>query len=190
MSCKCLKLAILLVLSSAVGAEATESEVEDPRGRRIPDVVYIPTPPDVVDAMLQLAEMGRDDVVYDLGCGDGRILVHAAKEVGCTAYGIEQDPEYANDARRRVEDAAVGNRVKIDVGDATRADLDGATVVFLFLPPDAVRRLIPELLRRLPSGARILTHEQMPLHDSLNPDATVPLFAGHSLTVAHRWSVP
>jgi hypothetical protein len=160
------------------------------RRRRQAAWPFLGTPLSLVRPLLEFGQVGAMDRVVDLGCGDGRILVQAAQEVGCTAYGIEQDPQYANVARQRVQDAAVGDRVDIDVGDVARADLDGASVVFLFLPPDAVRRLVPDLLRRLPRGARILTHEQMPLHARLTPDATLPLFAGHSLTVAHRWAVP
>ena len=160
------------------------------RFRRQAAWVFLGTPTSLVPSLLEFGQVSAKDRIVDLGCGDGRILVHAAQRLGCTAYGIEQDPEYARVARERVTDAAVSDRVEIDVGDAINAELGDASVAFLFLPQDAPRRLVPDLLRRLPSGARILTHEQMPLHGSLVPDATMPLFADNSLTVAHRWVVP
>jgi hypothetical protein len=160
------------------------------RFRRQAAWVFLGTPTSLVSRLLEFGQVSSSDTIIDLGCGDGRILVHAAQQLGCTAYGIEQDLQYADIARKRVKDALVADRVEIQVGDATRAKLHGASVVFLFLPQDAVRRLVPELLRRLPSGARILAHEQVPFHQDLQPDETIPLFAENSLTVAHRWVVP
>jgi hypothetical protein len=160
------------------------------RLRRHSDWIFLGTPLSLVPSLLEFAQVTPADRVVDLGCGDARILVHAAQQIGCTAYGIEQDPEYVGIARKRVEEANLNDRVRIEEGDATDARLDDASVVFLFLPQDAIRCIVPKLLQRLPSGARILAHEQVPLHESLVPDATIPVFADNSLTVTHRWIVP
>jgi hypothetical protein len=159
------------------------------RFRRQAAWVFLGTPTSLVPSLLEFGEVTGADRIVDLGCGDGRILVHAAQRLGCKAYGIEQDPDLARLARERAEAASVSDRVTIETGDAATADLETASVVFLFLPQDAIRRLVPQLLQRLPSGARILAHEQVPLHGSPTPDATMPIFAGNSLTVAHRWIV-
>jgi hypothetical protein len=159
------------------------------RLRRHAAWVFLGTPTSLVPQLLEYGQVTSSDRIVDLGCGDGRILVYAAQRIGCSAYGIEQDLEYARIARQRVKDASVVDRVEIEVGDATSAEIEDASVVFLFLPQDAVRRLVPNLLQRLPSGARILAHEQVRFHESLRPDETMPLFAKNSLTVAHRWVV-
>ncbi len=160
------------------------------RWRGQSDWIFLGTPLSLVPPLLEFGQVTATDRIVDLGCGDGRILIYAAQHLGCTAYGIEQDPEYARIARGRVDDASMSDRVKIEVGDATRAELEGTSVVFLFLAQDAIRRLVPDLLQSLPSGARILAHEQVPLHESLIPDETKPLFANNCLTVAHRWLAP
>ena len=97
-------IAILLAASSterAASAEPTEIGNKSSSAQRIPDVVYIPTPHDVVDAMLQLADVGKDDVVYDLGCGDGRILIAAASRYGCRTVGCDIDPLRIEAARKK-----------------------------------------------------------------------------------------
>ncbi len=150
---------------------------------------FLGTPSGVVEPLLELAGVTADDRIVDLGCGDGRILIQAARLRGCRGHGIEQDPIYVELARQRTTSASVGDRVIIEAGDATRFDVGDATVVFLFLPPDAVRRLLPSLLGSLRPGARILTHEQLPLADGLMPERSRPLFATNAMTVGHLWTV-
>lgn len=119
---------------------------------------YVPTPYDVVNRMLELAEVTRDDVVYDLGCGDGRIVITAAERFGARGVGIDYDPERiaeanANAARRGVQDL-----VTFIQQDAMQADVSEATVVTLYLLSSSNRRLRPILTRQLRPGARIVSH--------------------------------
>ena len=119
---------------------------------------YVPTPYDVVNRMLELAEVTRDDVVYDLGCGDGRIVITAAERFGARGVGIDYDPERiaeanANAARRGVQDL-----VTFIQQDAMEADVSEATVVTLYLLSSSNRRLRPILTRQLRPGARIVSH--------------------------------
>jgi len=119
---------------------------------------YVPTPYDVVNRMLELAEVTRDDVVYDLGCGDGRIVITAAERFGARGVGIDYDPERiaeanANAARRGVQDL-----VTFIHQDAMQADVSEATVVTLYLLSSSNRRLRPILTRQLGPGARIVSH--------------------------------
>ncbi len=119
---------------------------------------YVPTPYDVVNRMLELAEVTRDDVVYDLGCGDGRIVITAAERFGARGVGIDYDPERiaeanANAARRGVQDL-----VTFIHQDAMAADVSEATVVTLYLLSSSNRRLRPILTRQLRPGARIVSH--------------------------------
>jgi SAM-dependent methyltransferase len=124
---------------------------------RVPDVVYVPTPERVVDTMLDLAKIGPGDVVYDLGCGDGRIVVEAAKRGARKAIGVDIDPERIAEAREKVRAAGVGDRVEIREGDLFEMDFSDATVVTLYLLPDLNLRLRPKLLA-LPPGTRIVSH--------------------------------
>src|SRR5947209_18059463 len=103
--------------------------------KRQPDVPYVPTTEEAVKAMLKLAAVKKTDVVYDLGCGDGRIVVAAARKYGCKAVGVELDPECVIAARQAVRDANVEGLVRIDEGDLFKADLAGADVVALYLLP-------------------------------------------------------
>ena len=119
---------------------------------------YVPTPYDVVNRMLELAEVTRDDVVYDLGCGDGRIVITAAERFGARGVGIDYDPERiaeanANAARRGVQDL-----VTFILQDAMEADVSEATVLTLYLLSSSNRKLRPILTRQLRPGARIVSH--------------------------------
>lgn len=122
------------------------------------DVEFIATPPEVVARMLTLAEVGKDDLVVDLGCGDGRIVVMAAQRFGARARGIEIDPSQVVRAREAVRRAGVGDRVQIVHGDIFDADISDATVVTLFLSETVNTKLLPKL-RTLKSGARVVSHD-------------------------------
>jgi SAM-dependent methyltransferase len=124
---------------------------------RVPDVIYVPTPERVVSTMLELADVRRGDVVYDLGCGDGRIVVAAAKAGAAKAVGIDIDPERVAEARENVRAAGVADRASILEGDLFQLDLRDADVVTLYLLPDLNLRLRPKLLRLKP-GTRIVSH--------------------------------
>jgi SAM-dependent methyltransferase len=124
---------------------------------RKPDVIYVPTPRKVVEEMLRMAELRPDDVVYDLGCGDGRIVIAAAQLRGVKAVGYDIDPERVKEARANVRAAGVEHLVRIEQADVFTLDLTGASVITLYLLPQLNVRLMPQLAR-LRAGARILSH--------------------------------
>jgi precorrin-6B methylase 2 len=121
------------------------------------DVPYVPTPEPVVEQMLELADVGPKDVVYDLGSGDGRIVVAAAKR-GARAVGVDLDPDRIRDARANVRRAGVEDRVELRQGDLFEVDLRPATVVTIYLLPNVNLELRPKLMRELKSGTRIVSH--------------------------------
>lgn len=120
---------------------------------------YLPTPGPVVDRMLELAEVTQNDVVYDLGSGDGRIVIAAAEKYGARGVGFEIDPELVLEARRKAQQAQVEHLVEFRQQDLFTAEFFDATVVTLYLGPSTNRRLSPVLRKQLPPGARILSHE-------------------------------
>jgi len=124
---------------------------------RKPDDIYVPTPRKVVDEMLRMAELKPDDVVYDLGCGDGRIVIAAAQLRGVRAIGYDIDPVRVEEARANVRAAGVEHLVRIEQADVFTLDLTGASVITLYLLPQLNVRLMPQLARLRP-GSRILSH--------------------------------
>jgi precorrin-6B methylase 2 len=127
-------------------------------GRRMPDVIYVPTPQEVVDGMLKLARVGKNDVVYDLGCGDGRIVVTAARNFGARAVGIDIDPIRIREAAENIRVAGVGDRAKLIEGDLFATDISEATVVTLYLLSRLNLKLRPKLMKELRPGTRIVSH--------------------------------
>jgi SAM-dependent methyltransferase len=121
------------------------------------DVPFVPTPEAVVDKMLEVAKVGPNDVVYDLGSGDGRIVIAAAKK-GARAVGIDIDPQRIREARENAREAGVQKRVEFRQGDLFKADLSGATVVTLYLLSRVNEKLRPKLLSELKPGTRIVSH--------------------------------
>lgn len=122
------------------------------------DVPYVPTPQDVVDKMLDLAKVGKNDVLYDLGCGDGRIVVTAAKERGARGTGIDLDPVRIAEARENAKKAGVGDRASFRVGDLFKTDVSSASVVTLYLLPTVNAKLRPQLWKQLKVGTRVVSH--------------------------------
>lgn len=122
------------------------------------DVPYVPTGQEVVDAMLKLADVGEGDVVYDLGCGDGRIVITAAKEYGATGTGIDIDPERISEARENAAEAGVEDKVEFVQGDLFKTDFSEASVVTLYLLSSVNMKLRPILLKQLKPGTRIVSH--------------------------------
>jgi uncharacterized protein (TIGR03000 family) len=128
-----------------------------PDKRPIADVEYEPTPQKVVDALLRLAKVTRDDVLWDLGCGDGRIPVTAAKEYGCKAVGFDIDPELVKESRTNAREHGVEKLVTIEERDIFTLDLSkGPTIVALYLLPRLNAKLLPQL-RKLPAGVRVIS---------------------------------
>ena len=125
---------------------------------RPPDVLFVGTPPEVVDAMLQGAGVKSTDVVYDLGSGDGRILIAAAKKYGARGVGIEIDPAQIKIAEENARKAGVSNKVRFVKADLFEADIREATVVTLYLLEELNVKLRPKLVRELKPGTRIVSH--------------------------------
>ena len=123
-----------------------------------PDVPYIPTPQPVVEAMLKAAAVTPADVVYDLGSGDGRIVITAAKQYGARGVGIELDPALVTQARQHAAAAGVADRVRFVTQNLFDADLKPATVVTLYLLQSLNERLRPKLVRELRPGTRVVSH--------------------------------
>lgn len=126
--------------------------------RRTPDVPYVPTPHEVVAEMLRLANVTKDDVVYDLGSGDGRIVIAAAQKFGARGVGVDINPTLVKQARENAEKAGVSNRVKFLEQDLFETDISEATVVTLYLLPEVNTRLRPKLLSQLRPGSRVVSH--------------------------------
>src|SRR5512142_451906 len=122
-----------------------------------PDVIYVPTPQDVVDEMLKLAGVRKGDVLYDLGCGDGRIPVTAAKRFGIRAVGIDIDPERIREATENARKAGVANLASFRQENLFTADFHEASVVTLYLLPELNLKLQPRLLQELKPGARVVS---------------------------------
>jgi len=126
---------------------------------REPDVVYVPTPTAVVDAMLKIANVKKGDVLYDLGSGDGRIVITAAKEYGIErGVGIDINPQRIAEANENAQKAGVTDRVKFINEDLFETDFSDATVVALYLLPELNLKLRPKLLSTLKPGTRIVSH--------------------------------
>lgn len=122
------------------------------------DVPYVPTPQPVVDRMLQLAQVKQGEMLYDLGSGDGRIVITAAKRYGARAVGIDLDPVRIQEARANAEKAGVGKQVRFIAGDLFKADLSDANVVTLYLLERINRDLRPQLWKQLKVGSRVVSH--------------------------------
>jgi SAM-dependent methyltransferase len=178
-------LGMALFLWSAGPGRAANSVQSDRRPARTPDIYFTPTRQSVADAMLILARVRRDDVVYDLGSGDGRIVILAAQKYGARGVGVELDPRLVEVSRQIAREGEVADRVAFVEGDLFTADISKATVVTLYLSDGVNRRLEPKLRRELPAGARIVSH-QFPIGDWA-PDETVRAADGTTLFL---WKIP
>jgi ribosomal protein L11 methylase PrmA len=147
---------LTVVLLGTFVSIAVAEDVSKPKKQ--PDVGFYATTQDVVEEILRLANVGKHDVVCDLGCGDGRFVITAAKKHGCRGVGYEIDPKYVKLARESAKKQGVEQLVAIHEEDIFTVDLKSMTVVTLFLLPELNQRLIPQL-EKLPKGARIISHE-------------------------------
>jgi SAM-dependent methyltransferase len=156
---------------------------------RKPDVVWVPTPSDIVVKMLELAGVTGDDVLYDMGCGDGRMVAAAAKTYGCKAVGVDINPRRIAAARATVRKEGVAKLAEIRQQDIYKVDLSEATVVTLYLLRNMNTKLIPQFEKMRP-GSRIVAHDYG--MDGVEPDKVIEAHSGKDKKL-HRlvlWTIP
>jgi len=171
--------ALILPVTGRASFTQTNGEVRAP---------YLTTPPEVVEQMLKVAKVTRDDVVYDLGCGDGRIVIAAAKKYGARGVCVEIDPARIKEARENAQKAGVADRLEFIEQDLFETDLSRATVVTLFLMKSLNLRLRPKLLRELKPGARVVSHA-FDMGD-WKPSKEVEVNRGGTWGKVYYWIIP
>jgi SAM-dependent methyltransferase len=170
-----------LALSAIMAGAAAQKPAAPPAPT--PDIHYVPTSNGVADAMLKLARVTANDVVYDLGSGDGRIVILAAKKYGARGVGVELDGDLIKEARKNAMKAGASDKVTFLQGDLFKTDLSDATVVTLYLSNSINMRLRSLLQQQLRPGSRVVSHRfEM---DDWKPDATVRLEG----TSVHLWTI-
>jgi SAM-dependent methyltransferase len=183
---------LLLAAGLSTAAQPAGVSLEHPAPVKQPDVIYVPTPQPAVDRMLELAKIEKGDLLYDLGCGDGRIVVTAAKRYGIKAIGYDIDPERIKESRENVRTNGVEHLVTIKQEDIFTLDLREANVVTLYLLPQLNVRLMPQL-RQLKPGSRIVSHDFDMRGAEPNEVAKVMVAYEDGDTVEHtiyKWIVP
>lgn len=167
---------------------AARQEPEPEQPSRKPDVPYEPSSDAAIAAMLKLAGAGPSDVVYDLGCGDGRVVLRAVRESGARGVCVDIDPQRIREARENAARQGLGERVSFRTEDLFVTDIGDASVVLLFLWPEINLRLLPKLLRELRPGARIVSN----MHDmgSFQPTQVIPIHDGPRPYDVYLWLVP
>ena len=154
------RMSLAVALLALAGLACTADDKKDKEKEKTePDVVFVPTPHEVVDKMLEVAKVTSKDTVYDLGCGDGRIVCTAAKKYKCKAIGFDIDPDRIKDSEKTKAglDKEIQKLVTIKKQDIFKVDLSPASVVTLYLLPDLNVKLIPQL-KKLKAGSRIVSH--------------------------------
>jgi len=162
----------------------TTSCYDIPKEKKEPDVIFATTPHRIVREMLQLAHVTKDDVVYDLGSGDGRIVIAAAKDFGARGVGIEIDQELVQESMKHAKEQGVSDRVTFVAQDIFQTDISRATVVTLYMLPELNTKLLPKLLKELQPGARIVSHKFG--ISNWKPDMTLEAYDSKILF----WTVP
>jgi Methyltransferase domain len=174
----------VLLWSSGISAQAP------PQPARKPDVFYAPTPPEVVDVMLKLGRVTAQDVIYDLGSGDGRIPITAARVYGARGVGIELDPALIREAQDNARKAGVAGRVQFRTADLFKSDISPATVVTLYLTPFLNFQLLPKLNRELKPGTRVVSHQW----EMMDPKDKYEYAPDHKVIVGNSniyvWTIP
>jgi precorrin-6B methylase 2 len=165
------------------------AQVDHDKPARAPDVPYEPSSGAAIAAMIELGAPGPNDVVYDLGCGDGRVVIEAVKRSGARGVCVDLDPKLIRQAQNNAARAGVVDRISFRTEDLFLTDIHDASVVMLFLWPEINLRLLPKLQRELPPGARIVSN----MHDmgELQPARTIPVSSsrprGHNV---YLWVLP
>ena len=181
-------LCILVAASCLAGAGRAQPVSSSATALRAPDVPYQPSSTEVVQAMLRLARVSAGDVVYDLGCGDGRIVIAAARDLGARGVCVDIDPRRIAEARENARRAGVAERIRFLNQDLFDTDIGEATAVMLFLWPDINLKLRPKLRRELKPGTRVVSHwHDM---DDWTPQQTVQVRSGGQLRPIHLWTIP
>ena len=170
------------------GSARVQHRARKKRALRKPDVIYYPTPPETVDEMLRMAKIKKGDVLYDLGSGDGRIPIAAAKQYGIRAVGIEIDPKLVTQAEENARQAGVADLVRFRNEDMFRVDVSEATIVTLYLSEKLNVLLRPKLLAELRPGSRILSHDFR--MGDWQPEQTVRVPWGKLYRTVYLWTVP
>ena len=179
----CLSLGLVFV--SLPSQRAVSQVISDGQEKIKLDVPYEPSSEEVVRAMIEIAKVGKNDLVYDLGCGDGRIVIAAAQKAGAHGVGVDLDPERIKESRENALKANVTDRVHFFQQDLFQTEIGKATVVMLYLWPEINLKLRPKLFRELKPGTRVVSHS----HDmgSWEPDQTITASGGHRI---HFWVIP
>jgi predicted O-methyltransferase YrrM len=143
---------------ATIAALVMPSSAQAPAPLRSPDVIFVPTPQEVVDAMLKLAKVSANDVVYDLGSGDGRIPITAARTYGARGVGIDIDPQRIKEATENLKTSGMGDKVRFLNQDLFTTNISEATVVTLYLLPSLNLKVLPKLNSELKAGTRVVSH--------------------------------
>lgn len=149
---------MLLGLLCCSSSFALESAGDDTVASEKDSAIHVPTPHEIVAKMLEVARLTKDDVLYDLGCGDGRIVIAAASKYGCHAVGYDIDERKVKESRENVKNSGVEKLVQIELKDIFKVDLSKANVITLFLLPEMNIQLIPQL-EQMKDGSRVVCHE-------------------------------
>ena len=182
-------MAMGMILAMLAGAGCTQRQDQKAQNKPEPEAPFVPSPQFAVDKMLEMAQVKKDDLLYDLGCGDGRIVVTAAKKYGCKAVGFDINPDRVKESLENVRKNQVQHLVKIVQQDIFELDLSKPDVVTLYLMPEVNERLIPQL-KKLKPGSRIVSHDFG--LGSIEPDETVYIRAPdrQSASLIYLWTTP
>jgi len=172
---------VILMLICALAAGACDSGLEN---KTEPDVVFVTTPHKVVREMLKLAGVTKDDVVYDLGSGDGRIVIAAARDFGARGVGVDIDPKLIAESTENARKAVVSERITFIEQDVLKVDISQATVIALYMLPAMNKQLLPKFFRELQPGTRVISHRF--LIGDWKPDMTLN---AHDTTI-YLWIIP
>ena len=179
-------------IAAATVLAITVAAAQTPQPKRAPDVPFVPTTDQAVQAMLKLAGVKKSDIVYDLGCGDGRIVIAAAKTYGAHGVGIDINPVRIAEAKENAKKAGVEDLVRFEENDLFEADFHEATVVTLFLLPNVNLKLRPKLLEQLKGGTRVVSNTFDMGDWKAEKEATVG-DADEQTYLSHRlflWTIP
>jgi ribosomal protein L11 methylase PrmA len=173
---------VLVVLAVNVGAQPAAVDKK-------PDVPYVPTPTPIVDQMLKMASVSGKDVLYDLGSGDGRIVITAARRFGTRGVGVDIDPDRIREAQKNAEEAGVVRRVGFVQQDLFDTDISEATVVTLYLLPEVNLKLKPKLLSELKPGTRVVSHNY-DMGEDWQPEKKVEMTVDGTRHTVYFWVIP